>query len=61
MGALLWWLIPIGTTALAILYVVYRSRPAKPIDPRDSMENLRRLQDAMERPLPDLDPEGPRP
>jgi hypothetical protein len=61
MGALLWWLIPIGATALAILYVVYRSRPDKPIDPRDSMENLRRLQDAMERPLPDLDPEGPRP
>jgi hypothetical protein len=54
-------LIPIGATALAILYVVYRSRPAKPIDPRDSMQNLRRLQDAMERPLPDLDPEGPHP
>lgn len=52
MSALLWWLIPIGATVLALVFVLLRSRPAKPTAPSDSMERLRRMQEAMERPLP---------
>ena len=55
-SALLWWLIPIGATVLAVLYVTYRSRPDKPADAHDGMERLRRMQDAMERPMPQHDP-----
>jgi len=61
-SALLWWLIPIGATVLAVLYVMYRSRPEKPIEAHDGMERLRRMQDAMQRPLPTEDgSSAPRP
>ena len=56
MSALAWWLIPIGATVLAVLFVMLRSRPAKPATAEDGMTSLRRMQEAMERPLPD---EGP--
>ena len=52
MSALAWWLIPIGATVLAVLFVMLRSRPDKPTTAEDSMERLRRMQEAMERPLP---------
>lgn len=52
MSALMWWLIPIGATVLALGFVLLRGRPARPAAPADSMENLRRMQQAMERPLP---------
>lgn len=52
MSALAWWLIPLGATVLAVLFVMLRSRPAKPTTAEDSMERLRRMQEAMERPLP---------
>ena len=52
MSALAWWLIPIGATVLAVLFVMLRSRPAKPTTTEDSMERLRRMQEAMERPMP---------
>lgn len=52
MQALLWWLIPLGATVLAVLFVMLRSRPVKPSTTEDSMERLRRMQEAMERPLP---------
>jgi hypothetical protein len=52
MSNLAWWLIPIGATVLAIVFVMLRSRPSKPTTPTDSMESLRRMQKAMERPLP---------
>ena len=53
MQALLWWLIPLGATVLAVLFVMIRSRPSKPTTAEDSMERLRRMQAAMERPMPD--------
>ncbi len=56
MSALAWWLIPIGATVLAVLFVMLRSRPAKPTSAEDGMTRLRRMQEAMERPMPD---EGP--
>lgn len=52
MSALMWWLIPIGATVLALGFVLLRGRPSRPAAPSDSMENLRRMQQAMERPLP---------
>lgn len=56
MSALAWWLIPIGATVLAVLFVMLRGRPSKPSTAEDGMTSLRRMQEAMERPLPD---EGP--
>ena len=56
MSALAWWLIPIGATVLAVLFVMMRSRPTKPTSAEDGMTSLKRMQEAMERPLPD---EGP--
>ena len=52
MSALAWWLIPLVATVLAVLFVMLRSRPAKPTTTEDSMERLRRMQEAMERPMP---------
>jgi hypothetical protein len=55
-SALAWWLIPIGATILAVGFVMLRSRPTKPMTAEDGMTSLKRMQEAMERPLPD---EGP--
>lgn len=52
MATLMWWLIPIGATVLAVGFVMLRGRPTKPTAARDSMENLKAMQQAMERPLP---------
>jgi cytochrome c-type biogenesis protein CcmH/NrfF len=54
-ATLLWWLIPIGATVLAVAFVMLRARPAKPTTASDSMENLRAMRRAMERPLPPED------
>ncbi|MSX64458.1 MAG: hypothetical protein F2763_07170 [Actinobacteria bacterium] len=56
MSNLAWWLIPIGATILAVAWAALRSRPAKPTQAADAMENLRRLNDAMERPMPKQNP-----
>jgi hypothetical protein len=53
MSALAWWLIPIGATVLAVAFVMLRGRPSKPITAENSMEHLKRMQQAMERPMPD--------
>lgn len=61
MSALAWWLIPIGATVLAIAFVMLRTRPAKPETAGDDRK-LRRMAEAMERPLPvDPDRGGTRP
>ena len=66
-SALAWWLIPIGATVLAVLFVMLRSRPAKPTTAEDAMERLRRMQEAMDRPMPPsgnfrvIDPNAPIP
>jgi hypothetical protein len=51
-SALAWWLIPLVATVLAVAFVALRSRPAKPTTAEDSMARLRRMQEAMERPMP---------
>lgn len=49
-SALVWWVIPIAITAIAIAVVSLRSRIA---DPRtDPMADRARLREAMERPIP---------
>ena len=61
MSALAWWLIPLVATVLAVAFVVLRSRPAKPSTADDGMDRMRRMQQAMERPLPGSDvPVDPR-
>ena len=52
MSALAWWLIPLVATILAVAFVALRGRPSKPTTAEDSMERLRRMQEAMERPMP---------
>ena len=37
MSALAWWLIPLVATVLAVLFVMLRSRPAKPTTAEDAM------------------------
>lgn len=51
-SALLWWLIPIGATVLAVAWAMYRARPERPTEAIEGMEHLRRMQLAMQRPLP---------
>jgi hypothetical protein len=51
-SALAWWLIPLVATVLAVLFVMLRSRPTKPTTAEDSMQRLKRMQEAMERPMP---------
>jgi hypothetical protein len=55
MSPLLWWLIPIGATILAVAWAMFRSRPARPISTDESMDSLRRMQAALDRKLPDTD------
>lgn len=52
MSALAWWLIPIAATVIAIAWAALRSRPEPPIEAEEGMEQLRRMQEAMRRPLP---------
>lgn len=52
MSALLWWLIPIGATVLAVAWAMYRARPERPTEAIEGMEHLRRMQLAIQRPLP---------
>jgi len=56
-SALLWWLIPIGATVLAVAWAMYRARPERPTEAIEGMEHLRRMQLAMERPLPQESPD----
>jgi hypothetical protein len=49
MGVLAWWLIPAGATLLAILWVVWRARPRRPVDGTRGMAELDRFRSAMSR------------
>jgi hypothetical protein len=51
-SALAWWLIPLMATVLAVAFFALRGRPSKPTTAEDSMARLRRMQEAMERPMP---------
>ncbi len=59
MSALLWWLIPVGATLLALTWAALRTRPRRPVDTHASLSDMARFRAAMRRPMPDGD-EGPR-
>ncbi|MFA7323255.1 MAG: hypothetical protein WC005_02745 [Candidatus Nanopelagicales bacterium] len=61
MSALMWWLIPVGATLLAVGYAVYRGRPERPMEGAEGMQTLRAFQDAMNRPLPPVETPAPGP
>lgn len=52
-NALMWWLLPLGATALAIAWVMLRSRPERPTQPHEGMESLQRMRQALEKPMPE--------
>ncbi|MCX8527355.1 MAG: hypothetical protein ORN20_04365 [Candidatus Nanopelagicales bacterium] len=52
MSALAWWLIPIGATIVAIVIVVVRNRPSRPIPTSEGLSSMRAMRRAIEKPLP---------
>lgn len=60
MSALMWWLIPVGATLLALLWAAWRSRPARQVDMHTSMHEQARFKAAMRRPMPRSDSPGRR-
>lgn len=51
MGVLVWWLIPLGSTLLALMWVSWRLRPRRPADAARGMAELARFRSAMNRQL----------
>lgn len=49
MQAVLWWLIPLGATALAIAWVAWVGRSRPPADPHDTVAEHLRFRAAMDR------------
>ena len=56
MSALMWWLIPLFATFLAVGYAMYRGRPERPMEGQEGMQTLRAIQEAMDRPMPSGQP-----
>lgn len=55
MSALLWWLIPLGATLVALGWAALRSRPAKVVDAHSSVGEMERFRHAMGKPMPEDD------
>jgi hypothetical protein len=53
--AMAWWLIPIVATFLAVVWVTWRARPRRPVDPHDSLAAHRRFTEALSPPVPPPD------
>lgn len=47
-----WWLIPIVATLLAVVWVTWRGRPRRRVDPHDSLAAHRRFTEALSPPTP---------
>jgi hypothetical protein len=52
MSALLWWLIPLAATVIALLWAAARSRPRRAADTHETVGDMARFRAAMRRPLP---------
>jgi len=50
-SAILWWLIPLGATLLALVWAAWRSRPERAVDMHTSISNRARFDAAMNRPM----------
>ena len=50
MEAMAWWLIPIVATLLAVVWVSWRARPRRRVDPHDSLAAHRRFTEALSPP-----------
>ncbi len=50
MEAMAWWLIPIVATLLAVIWVTWRARPRRPVDPHHSLAAHRRFTEALSPP-----------
>lgn len=51
MSAMLWWLIPLGATLLALAWAAWRSRPERTVDMHTSIYHRARFEAAMKRPV----------
>lgn len=47
MQAMVWWLIPITATLLAVAWVAWRARPKRPADPHETLAAHRRFTEAL--------------
>ncbi len=52
LSALLWWLIPLGATLIALTWATARSRPRRMADTHETVGDLARFRAAMRKPLP---------
>jgi hypothetical protein len=58
---MVWWLIPLAATVLAIGWVTWINRARPPAKTHDSLREHERFKQAMEKPKPRLHPEAPEP
>lgn len=59
MSALMWWLIPLGATLLALAWAASRSRPRRAAGTHETVGDMARFRAAMDRPLPSEGPDRP--
>jgi len=60
-SALLWWLIPIGATLLALAWAASRNRPRRSVGTHESLGDMARFRAAMRKPMPAEQPPPARP
>ncbi len=62
MGAMVWWLIPLVATVVAIAWVTWLNRPRPPADTHDSLQEHERFKQAMSKQTPKQPPkQAPKP
>ncbi len=58
LSALMWWLIPIVATALALAWAALRARPSRQPKAQVGLSDRERFREALVRPLPPTQPEA---